>query len=59
MTLLLVPNFVRDAINAAINRELDGRPIADDERENLYRMLLSHYDEHGEIPEFSLTARNA
>lgn len=52
----IVPNELRDLINTAIDAELNGRPIEDEEREHVYQTLLRHYDECGAIPEFSLTA---
>ncbi len=57
MTLLIVPNHVRDAIEAAIDKELNGRPLEAAEREDIYHDLLRYYDEHGVIPDFSLTAK--
>lgn len=53
--LLIVPNTLRDAIHAAIDKALDGRPCDDESREVLYGQLLMYFNEHGRIPEFDLT----
>jgi hypothetical protein len=55
--LLIVPNSLADAINAAIDKALDGRPCEADEREHIYNQLLLHFHEHGAIPDFSLKAK--
>lgn len=52
--MFIVPNYVRDALQAAIDKALDGRPIEADEREHVYCMILEYYSEHGVIPDFSL-----
>lgn len=53
--ILIVQNYVRDAINAALDKALEGFPEeAAKEREALYQWLLGYYDEHGVIPEFKL-----
>lgn len=55
MTLLVVPNAIRDAIYAAIDKALDGRPCTDESREVIYGQILAYYDEYGRIPAFDLT----
>lgn len=57
MTILIVPNELLDQIDNAIDRELAGRPIADDDRQYVQSALLAFYDEHGAIPEFTLGLR--
>lgn len=57
MRLVIVPNALSDAIHAAINKALDGRPCEPEEREDIYAAILAHYDEHGVIPDFTLTAK--
>jgi hypothetical protein len=59
MSLCIVPNEVRDAINAAIDKELNGRPIEAEEREHVFLRLLDLYDELGRIPVFTLTANDS
>lgn len=57
MSIVIVPNSLSDAIHAAIDRELNGRPMEAEEREIIYGQLLSYYDEHGRIPDFYLKPR--
>lgn len=52
--LVIVPNALSDAIYAAIDKALNGRPCVPEERESLYHRLLGYYDEHGVIPDFTL-----
>lgn len=52
--LLIVPNYIADEINAAIDKALDGRPCPPEARENIYNTVLLHFHEHGAIPDFSL-----
>lgn len=54
VSLVIVPNQLRDAINAAIDKELAGRPCDPAERLEIYHALLSYFDRHGTIPEFTL-----
>lgn len=54
---VIVFNELRDAIQSAIDKALNGRPIADDERQGIYESLLGYYDEYGVIPDFSLEAK--
>ena len=54
MSLVIVPNSLHDAIYRAIDEQLKLHPDAQDGRDEFYSVLLKHYDEHGEIPEFSL-----
>jgi hypothetical protein len=51
----IVPDSLRDAINAALDKALDGRPCDADSRAVLYDQLLSHFDKHGVLPDFTLT----
>ena len=52
--IVVVPNELHDCIRAAIVGALNGRPCSDDDREILYRQILSYFNEHGFIPDFSL-----
>lgn len=54
---LIVPNYVSEAINAAIDKALAGRACETGEREHIYQLLLAHFDVHGVIPDFNLTAK--
>ena len=55
MEWVIVHNDLRDAIDAAIDVALAGRPCDDDGREDIFRRLLGYYDDHGRIPDFTLT----
>lgn len=52
---VVVPNHVRDAINAKIDEKIKGHPEAAKERGRIYDQLLRYYDEHGTVPDFTLT----
>lgn len=54
--LVIVPDWLSANINSAIDKALDGRPCGPFDRDMIFQQLLSHYDEHGTIPDFSLTA---
>ncbi len=54
MRCVIIPNEVRDAINSALDREIAKCPDAEKDREVLYAQLLNYFDEHGELPEFSI-----
>lgn len=57
MSIVVVPNDLRDAIYAAIDKELNGRPCDDADREVIYEQILAYFDEHGRIPDFSLKSQ--
>jgi hypothetical protein len=50
----IVPNELRDAINAKLDIAIAACPDAAKERYALYNQLLAYFDEHGEIPDFDL-----
>ncbi len=52
--LVVVPNKLRDKINAKLDAAFAECPEAEFEREGLYSQLLAYFDEHGVVPEFSL-----
>jgi len=58
MTLVIVPNSLRDAINAKLDAAIMACPedwaFSEGERENLYNLLLRYFDEHGVVPDFTL-----
>lgn len=51
---IIVPNEVRDAINAKLDAAFLVCPDAAKDREILYNQLLSDYNENGTIPDFEL-----
>jgi hypothetical protein len=54
MKYCIVPNELRDAINAKLDTAIAACPDAAKDRDDLYNQLLSYFDEHGEIPDFDL-----
>lgn len=54
MRLVIVPNELRDAINQKLDAALAKYPEAAQGREELYSQLLSYFDEHGALPDFTL-----
>lgn len=52
--IYIVPNALSEAINKALNAAFEACPAAEKDREHLYNQLLEHFNEHGEIPSFSL-----
>lgn len=55
--MVVVPDSLTVAINAAIDSELAGRPCDDETRDYLFQCILSHYDQFGKIPHFTLEAK--
>ena len=59
MPMVIVPNELADAIHAKISAAIAELPegeheTAEADRPALYQHLLSYFDEHGMIPDFSL-----
>ena len=54
MSIVIVPNTLRDAIYAKLDVEIQKNPDALKDREVLYQKLLEYYNENGIIPEFNL-----
>jgi hypothetical protein len=55
--LVIVPNSLRDAINAKLDAAIAEVPDAEKDREILYGQLLDYFDEHGVVPDFSLAKK--
>lgn len=55
--MVIVPDVLRDAINAKLDAALLEHPDAAVDRDIYYHTLLRYFDEHGEIPEFSLVRK--
>lgn len=55
MRMAIVPNYVRDIINTKLDEALAGRSVPDADRNQMYCDLLNYYDDHGEIPEFTVS----
>ena len=52
--IAIIPNYVRDAINAKLDDAYVTAPGAEIDRQLHYNSLLVYFDEHGEIPDFTL-----
>lgn len=53
-TLVIVPNALRDAINRKLDAAFRVCPEAEKDREVLYHSLLEHFNEYGDVPDFTL-----
>lgn len=51
---IIVPDSVDYAINAKLDAALADCPDAEADRDELFRVLLAYFDEHGVLPEFTL-----
>jgi hypothetical protein len=59
MSFVVVPDALRDAINAKLDAALaalpdEDRVIAENDRVFLYGQLIDAFDRHGVIPEFTI-----
>jgi len=54
----IVPNVLSNAIYERIDKQLEEVPVLKAQRENIYDDLLSYFNEHGVIPEFTLKEKN-
>ncbi len=54
MSFVIVPDSLSNAINEKLDNAFLGVQDAAKDRDYLYRELLSFYDEHGYLPDFSL-----
>lgn len=59
MTIVIVPEVLRDAINAALDAAFIECPEAELDRENLFMILLDYFYENGRLPEFSIRKRES
>jgi hypothetical protein len=57
MSMVIVPDVLRSAIDRKLDAAIAETPDAERDREVLFRQLLSFFDEHGYIPDFSLRKR--
>jgi len=60
MSIIIVPNELRDAINKKLDEAIVTctEKITTENREFFYRELLAYFDEHGIIPDFSLVKKD-
>lgn len=57
MRTVIVPNVIRDKINAKLDAAFARVPDAAKDRDELYQTLLSYFDQHGVVPDFELQKR--
>lgn len=57
MRCVIVPNSLSEAIYAKVDAAIALVPAAAPDREFFYERILTYFDEHGEIPEFTLAAK--
>jgi hypothetical protein len=55
--MVIVPNDIRDAINAKLDAAILAVPDAAKDRDALYEQLLDYFDQHGVVPDFTLTPK--
>lgn len=60
MSFVIVPNALSEEIYRKVDAAITAAPESHHlalkkERDRFYGILLEHFDEHGNIPEFSLT----
>ncbi len=51
MRLVIVPDSLRHAIDQMLDRALADYPPAAPDRDHLYNVLLTYFDEHGALPQ--------
>jgi hypothetical protein len=59
MRIVAVPTYIIDEINQKLDAAFRECPEAAKDRDVLYQQLLDYVDEHGVIPDFSLTKKEA
>lgn len=55
--MVVIPDALGRAIDAALDKALAETPEASPDRPYFYNELLCFYDEHGYVPEFSLVQK--
>ncbi len=58
MQWVIVPDTLRNAIDAKLDAAIAQCPDAAKDRTHLYNQLLSYFNEHGVLPEFTLSKRD-
>lgn len=57
--LIIMPNYISDRIDAALDAEIEKHPDAAKDRDVLRQQLVNHFAETGEVPKFSLERKAA
>ena len=53
MSIVIVPDYLRDAINRKIDTAF--KEITEAEHDLLYRTMLEYFNEYGKVPEINVT----
>ncbi len=54
MRVAIVPNELRDELYKRIDAQLEKHPVLKNQRELIYEDMLSYFDHHGVIPDFTI-----
>ncbi|WP_376956480.1 hypothetical protein ABNQ39_00410 (plasmid) [Azospirillum sp. A26] len=57
--LLVIPNDIRDELNARLDEQIAAHPDAAADRDVLFAQLVDHVNRTGVIPDFSLAKAGA
>ncbi len=57
MPIVVVPNYIYDEINERLDVEIAKHPDAEKDRDELRSQLIAYVDEHGHVPDFSLSRK--
>jgi hypothetical protein len=57
MSLVIVPDYVHEAITRKLDGLIADCPDAKQDRQHLYDQLLEYFNEHGEIPDCSIVKK--
>ena len=55
--LVVVPDTLRVAIDKKLDTAIAQHPDAAKDRDELFRQLLSYFNEHGVVPDFDLVKK--
>lgn len=55
--LVIVPDSLRNAIDAKLDEAFLACPDAEKDRDELFRQLLAYFNDHGVVPDFTLAKR--
>ena len=59
MTLVIVPDYIHDEINQAIEAACVGLDVPDEDKKCAYDAMLNHVNEHGTIPTVAFKEKTA
>jgi len=56
---VVVPNYVRDAINERMEMSFIKYPLLKAHREEIFNDILAYYDKFGKIPDFEIQPKDS